>query len=186
MRHYGDNKHMNDKTLQRKSKYLSLILRHKPEVAGIALDKYGWAPVNDIVKALDIDLETLKCIVRTDSKQRYSFNEDQTKIRANQGHSIKVDVGLKEATPPDILYHGTGTKSLSGIAKTGITKQSRQYVHLSKDTDTAMKVGMRHGNPIILVIDCKEMLKDGYKFYLSENGVWLTDIVPIKYIINFR
>ena len=124
----------------------------------------------------------LEEIVSTDNKQRYSFNEDKTLIRANQGHSIPVDVELEEVTPPDILYHGTGEKFVSSINKLGLIPKSRLYVHLSKDIDTAKNVGKRHGNPIIYSVDCKKMIADGYKFYLSVNGVWLTKEVPIKYL----
>lgn len=168
--------------LTRTSRYLSLILRHKPEVVGIELDKHGWAKVSELLPAMKLDMETLEEIVNTDEKGRYKFNEDRTLIRANQGHSIDVDVELKEATPPDILYHGTGWKSVDSIMKTGLDKRTRKYVHLSKDIDTAIKVGKRHGNPVVLTIDAGIMYEHGYKFYISENGVWLTEKVPKHYI----
>ena len=168
--------------LTRVSRYLSLILRHKPEVAGIELDKHGWAKVSELLPAMKIDMETLEEIVRTDEKGRYSFNDDHSKIRANQGHSIDVDVELKETKPPIRLFHGTAWKYINSIMKTGLNRQTRKYVHLSKDIDTAVKVGARHGTPVVLIIDTEQMYKDGYKFYLSANGVWLTHNVPVKYI----
>lgn len=129
-----------------------------------------------------IDFDTLKLIVDTDDKKRYSFNQNFTKIRANQGHSIKVDLRLTEKIPPNELYHGTATRFLDSIMNEGITKQSRQYVHLSKDIDTAIKVGKRHGKVVILVLDTLKMYQDGIKFYLSDNDVWLTDYVNPQYI----
>ena len=127
-------------------------------------------------------MDMLEEIVRTDNKQRYSFNEDKTLIRANQGHSIPVDVELKKAVPPDILYHGTGEKYVSSIDKEGLLPKSRLYVHLSKDIETAENVGRRRGKEIVYRVKSGQMYWDGYKFYLSENGVWLTKEVPIKYL----
>jgi putative RNA 2'-phosphotransferase len=123
-------------------------------------------------------------IVKTNNKQRYEYNEDETLIRARQGHSIKVDVNLSESTPPDILYHGTATRFLDSILEKGIVKGNRLYVHLSKDEETATTVGARHGKPYVLKIDAKKMYEDGIKFYLSNNNVWLTDFVDAKYIIK--
>lgn len=168
-------------------KYLALILRHKPEVIGISLDEHGWGNVNDIIEGIrkqypQMSMSLLEEIVATDDKGRYSFNEDKTCIRANQGHSIYVDVELKEAIPPDVLYHGTAVKYVLGIKDKGLIPKSRLYVHLSKDVDTAVKVGKRHGDPVIFEVDTKQMIKDGYKFYLSENGVWLTKEVPVRYL----
>ena len=173
---------MSNKNLTRISKYLSLILRHKPEVAGIELDKHGWAKVDEILVALKIDMNTLEEIVRTDEKMRYSFNDTKNLIRANQGHSIDVDVELDEGIPTHKLYHGTISKSLESIMKEGLSKQSRKYVHLSVDIDTAVKVGSRRGKPVILEIDAERMHADGYKFFVSKNNVWLTDSVPVEYI----
>ena len=175
----------------RLSVFISLILRHKPEEIGIALDKHGWANVKELIAGINntgrkIDMETLEEIVRTDNKGRYSFNENKTLIRANQGHSIHVDVELKEVTPPDILYHGTATKSLDGIKQQGIKSMSRLYVHLSKVLETAIKVGDRHGKCVVLAIDTKRMFDDGIKFYLSENGVWLTKYVDWKYVKEIK
>ena len=157
------------------SKFISLILRHKPSKIGIELDKHGWANVDELIKRIDkkqpFTMAMLEEIVATDEKQRYSFNSDKTLIRANQGHSIPVDVELEETLPPDILYHGTGEKFISSINKLGLIPKSRLYVHLSKDIDTAITVGKRHGNPIVYSVNCKKMIADGYKFYLSANGM---------------
>lgn len=168
------------------SKYLSLILRHKPEVIGISLDEHGWANVEELIagiaKDYDFNMELLEEIVRSDEKQRYSFNEDKTLIRANQGHSVPVDVELVEQIPPDILWHGTGEKYVSAIDTEGLIPKSRLYVHLSKDEDTATKVGTRHGKPVVYHVLAKKMYDDGYKFFISVNGVWLTKTVPVKYL----
>ncbi len=168
------------------SKFISLILRHKPETIGITLDEHGWANVEELIagiaKTREFDMELLEKIVDTDSKQRYSFNEDKTLIRANQGHSIQVDVELDEMEPPRILWHGTGEKYVSSIDVQGLLPKSRLYVHLSRDEETALKVGQRHGKPVLYIVRSGEMARDGYKFYLSKNGVWLTKEVPVKYL----
>ena len=168
------------------SKYISLILRHKPEVIGITLDEHGWAKVDDLIagiqKTHSINREMLEEIVRTDSKQRYSFNADGTLIRANQGHSIPVDVELPVAEPPEILWHGTGEKYTSSIDKNGLLPQIRLYVHLSGDVDTAITVGKRHGKPVVYRILSGKMAGAGYIFYRSVNGVWLTKTVPVEYL----
>ena len=171
--------------LTKVSKYISLILRHKPETIGISLDEHGWANVKDLIDGVNkthkLDIKMLEEIVETDDKQRYSFNEDKTKIRANQGHSINVDVELEEAVPPDMLWHGTGVKYVKSIDTEGLIPKSRLYVHMSPDTRTAMEVGKRHGTPAIYCIDAAAMYLDGYKFYKSKNGVWLTKHVPAEY-----
>ena len=170
------------------SKFISLILRHRPGIIGITLDEHGWADVQELISGVNdseghtLDMETLEEIVRTDEKQRYSFNEDHNLIRANQGHSIPVDVELKEMVPPAILWHGTGEKYVPSIDNQGLIPKGRLYVHLSSDTETARKVGSRHGKPVIYEIDCRKMSEDGYRFYLSENGIWLTKSVPAKYM----
>ena len=180
---------MGNDTYKNTSKFLSLVLRHDPGAAGIRLDDHGWADVKELIQGVNdtgraLDLETLKEIVRTNDKKRFSFSEDGTKIRANQGHSIQVDVELKAAVPPDVLYHGTATRFLGSIlnAKEGLRAGSRLYVHLSKDCETAVKVGMRHGVPAVLKVDARSMVRDGAMFYLSENGVWLAERVPVKYL----
>jgi len=173
------------------SKFISLILRHKPETIGITLDSHGWANVKELLSGINnsgrkINMGLLEEIVRTDNKGRYSFNEDKTLIRANQGHSIQVDVDLKEAEPPKILYHGTATRFLDGIKRDGIKPMSRLYVHLSQNLDTAVKVGKRHGDCVVLGIDAEKMHRDGIKFYLSENNVWLTKYVKWEYIYSLE
>ena len=170
------------------SKFISLILRHKPEMIGITLDEHGWADVRELIDGINqseghtLDMEILEEIVQTDEKQRYSFNEDHTLIRANQGHSISVDVELEEKTPPDILWHGTGEKYVASIDAQGLIPKSRLYVHLSSDKETARKVGSRHGRPVIYEIDCQQMSADGYRFFESANHVWLTKQVPVRYL----
>lgn len=168
------------------SKFLSLILRHKPEVIDISLDEHGWARVEDVITGIsrtrECSRELLEEIVRTDSKQRYSFNEDKTLIRANQGHSLPVDVQLAVVKPPEILWHGTGEKYVSSIDKTGLIPKSRLYVHLSGDKETAFSVGKRHGKPVVYRVLALKMQEEGYVFYRSENGVWLTKEVPAGYL----
>lgn len=172
--------------LTNNGKYLALILRHKPQTIGITLDEHGWADVDELIvgiaKDRPFDMEMLEQIVATDDKQRYSFNADKTKIRANQGHSIPVDVELQQMTPPEILWHGTGEKFVPAIDEQGLIKKSRLYVHLSKDYETAVKVGVRHGRPVIYEVMTGQMSRDGYIFYQSVNGVWLTDHVPLQYL----
>ena len=174
--------------MNRKSigKYIALILRHKPEVIGITLDAHGWADVDALIKGValthPLDREGLELIVATDEKQRYSFNEDHTKIRANQGHSLAVDVELEQSEPPIVLYHGTGQKSVASIDQEGLLPGNRQYVHLSLDRQTAVKVGQRHGRPFVYTVLSGQMHRDGYAFYLSRNGVWLAKSVPARYL----
>ena len=173
-------------SLKETSKYISLILRHKPDVIGITLDEHGWANVDELIagvsKTHPLNMSTLEQIVAEDEKQRYSFNEDKTLIRANQGHSIPVDVELEEKEPPEILFHGTGEKYVDSITKEGLISKSRLYVHLSANEETALKVGQRHGKPFIFKVKSGEMHRDGFKFYCSVNGVWLTKSVPVKYL----
>ena len=163
-----------------------MILRHKPEAINIQLDEHGWANVKDLIEGVsesyDFNMSMLEEIVRTDEKQRYSFNEDKTLIRANQGHSIPVDVELKEAIPPEFLWHGTAKKYVDSINAIGLIPKSRLYVHLSKDIETAITVGKRHGKVVIYQVASKQMYDNGYKFYLSKNGVWLTKNVPDVYL----
>ena len=172
--------------LTRISKYMSLILRHKPEVIGIELDAHGWADVDALLAGIGrkytVDRDILEEIVWTDEKQRYSFNADRTKIRANQGHSIQVDVELSVAVPPEILYHGTAERFVPSIEAQGLLPGNRLYVHLSGDVETAEKVGRRHGTPIVYQVAAGNMHRDGYLFYLSANGVWLTKEVPVPYL----
>ena len=161
------------------SKFLSLVLRYKPDTIGISLDEHGWANVSELIESISktrpFDMEMLEKIVQTDNKQRYSFNEDKTFIRANQGHSIPVDVELKKAIPPEFLYHGTGEKYVASIDKTGLIPKSRLYVHLSGDED-----------PVIYKVAAGKMERAGYAFFLSVNGVWLTKEVPKEYLIKME
>lgn len=172
------------------SKMMSYVLRHKPEEIGIKLDYAGWVDVDELLSALqshgwDVDGDDLKNVVESNDKKRFSFSEGGTKIRANQGHSIKVDLGLVPEVPPAILYHGTATRFLKSIEQNGITKQSRHHVHLSADTETAVKVGQRHGKCVVLSIGAEMMVNDGIEFYKSDNGVWLTDFVDFdKYVFR--
>ena len=169
------------------SKFLSFVLRHKPETINLVLDENGWANVEELITKSTNDsqgftFEELDEIVLTNDKKRFIFNEDKTKIRANQGHSIEIDLALIPQQPPDFLYHGTAQSNLDSILENGIEKRNRQHVHLSQDKETATKVGMRHGKPLILTIKTGKMFEDGILFYLSENNVWLTDFVDSKYI----
>ena len=163
------------KSDKKTSKFISLILRHKPETIGITLDEHGWADVSELIAGVSrthpITLEDLERIVAQDEKQRYSFNDDKTLIRANQGHSIPVDVGLEQVEPPEMLFHGTATKYEEAIDREGLIPKSRLYVHLSGDEETARKGGIRHGKPVIYRIKSGEMHGDGYVFYRSVNGV---------------
>lgn len=172
----------------KESRFLSLILRHKPETIGITLDEHGWADVNALLDGVNrtgkyaLDRAKLEEIVRTDEKQRYSFSEDGTKIRANQGHSVQVDVELTELTPPEYLWHGTAERFAERILTEGLKPMSRLYVHLSPDEETARRVGVRHGKLYLLRVHTGEMARQGYRFFRSENGVWLTKHVPPQFL----
>lgn len=167
--------------LIKQGKKLSYLLRHDQSYA---FDEHGWREVSDLMANHGFTLEVLREIVATNNKQRYEFSEDMTRIRARQGHSIRVDVELAEAMPPDILYHGTAKSFVESIMSQGIQKGKRLYVHLSTTIDMATKVGERHGEPVVLAIDAKRMHEDGIKFFLSRNNVWLTEFVDVKYIIG--
>ena len=165
------------------SKFLSLILRHQPEKIGLSLDANGWANIDELLrlsaaKGRPLTRALLDEVVATNDKQRFMLNEDRSMIRASQGHSISVDLGLTAVTPPPVLFHGTATRFLESIQKQGLLKGNRQHVHLSPDESTAIKVGQRHGKPVVLRIAAGRMQLDGHKFYRSANGVWLTDHVP--------
>lgn len=180
---------MTEQDKKRIGKFLSLVLRHNPDKIELELDKNGWANTQELIEKCkkhryNFSMDELIEIVETNNKQRYSFNERRNKIRANQGHSINIDLGLSPVESPGFLYHGTATRFLSSIMEQGIVKGNRQYVHLSKDKETAAKVGSRHGKPAILTIMSGKMCQDGILFYKSENGVWLTDYVDAKYILK--
>lgn len=179
---------MNERETKRISKFLSLLLRHQPDLVGLQLDENGWAEVHELIqkskkKGKDFTLEILEQVVATNDKKRFSFNEDKTKIRANQGHSLKnIDLQFEAIEPPEFLYHGTVPKFMQAIRSQGLQKMSRQHVHLSQDLETATKVGSRRGVPTILTIRSGAMFEEGFEFYKSANGVWLTDQVPVKFI----
>ena len=168
------------------SKLIALVLRHKPERLGLKLDLHGWADTAELIRAINaiqpFDMEALETIVRTDGKQRYAFSNDKSRIRANQGHSLNIDLELKPQVPPAVLWHGTGERFVRGIEAEGLKPMQRQYVHLSADPDTAIKVGQRHGKPVLFTVNTAQMVADGCLFYRSENGVWLTEAVPAKYL----
>jgi len=175
-----------DSQLEKTSRYISFLLRHRPEAAGLTLDEHGWANTTELIECVSktrhITLTLLEQIVSTDEKQRYAFNEDKSLIRANQGHSIPVDVELIPSTPPKKLWHGTAKKYVDSIDKSGLLSQTRLYVHLSADHQTAVTVGRRHGEPVVYTIDSAQMYADGYIFYKSVNGIWLTKNVPAIYL----
>lgn len=178
---------MNNSRLVKISKYLSKHLRHTPEQIGIKLSPGGWVAVDELLAACKkrsfvINRNELNEVVANNDKKRFSFNSTGTLIRANQGHSVEVDLQLEPAIPPDILYHGTGHSTLEAILQDGLCKMSRHHVHLSTDITTAHKVGTRHGRPVVFQVNAAAMHEDGYTFYCSENGVWLVDIVPSKYL----
>ncbi len=171
----------------RLGKFISLVLRHNPQTIGISLDEQGWADVGQLIEAMqragkNIDQTILERIVAENEKQRYAFNENHTKIRANQGHSIAVDLHLEPKQPPKLLYHGTATRFLKSIQKQGLKKMTRQYVHLSDEKQTALSVGQRHGSPVVLKVYAHKMYQKGYRFYLSQNHVWLCEEVPWAYL----
>ena len=179
---------LSEKEINNTSKLLSLVLRHEPSYLGIELDEEGWTDIDFLInkiqqKGTKIDFESLSNIVETNNKKRFAFNEDLTKIRANQGHSVEVNLNYESIIPPEILFHGTASRFSDSIKETGLIKQSRLHVHLSSNEETANKVGQRHGKPIILKIKAFEMAENGFVFHLSENNVWLTDNIPTDYII---
>ncbi len=171
---------------KRIGKYVSMLLRHHPEEAGVILDEHGWTDVADLVAKVQpryhLTVELLHQLAYGPDKQRYEFTEDGKKVRAVHGHSVHVDLGYSEAEPPAVLYHGSAEKFRKGIEKEGLIKKSRLFVHLSEKVDTAIDVGSRHGDLILFEIDALRMYSDGCKFYRSLSGVWLTDAVPFKYM----
>jgi putative RNA 2'-phosphotransferase len=178
---------MNEKEIKSVSRFLSLLLRHKPEIIGLALNEEGWADVHELMQkwngSIKLDRPLLEAVVSTNDKKRFSFNSSGTMIRANQGHSIQVELNLQTQMPPVLLYHGTVEKFLPSIQTEGLKKMGRQHVHLSVDEGTAVKVGSRRGKPVVLTIQSKSMHEAGFTFFLSDNGVWLTETVPPDYII---
>ena len=175
---------MSPKKHKELSKHLSYVLRHKPDAIGIELDENGWTSVRDLISKSPkaFSPEIISFIVANNDKKRFILSEDGTKIRANQGHSVNVDLALKAVIPPSVLYHGTATRFLEPIFQDGLKKMKRHHVHLSADLETAAKVGQRHGKLVILTVDTEAMHSANYEFFQSQNGVWLTDIVPAKFL----
>ena len=174
--------------LTKDSKFLSLVLRHDPSVIGVELDEAGWIEVSKLLGALQlhrpqITRERLTEIVETNDKKRFAFSKDRERIRASQGHSIGVDIGLPPSLPPSVLYHGTAERNMASIRANGLLRGQRNHVHLSSDIETATMVGSRYGKPIVLQIEAKRMAQAGFNFYISENGVWLTAQVPPSFIL---
>lgn len=170
------------------SKFLSYVLRHNPDAIGLTLDPHGWTSVDELLGKAEaagtpIERGLLLRVVNENDKQRFALSEDGLRIRANQGHSLKVDLALPESQPPAILFHGTADRFLDSIRAAGLVAGSRHDVHLSTNRETAEKVGQRHGVPIVLAVDAERMSNDGYRFRCSENGVWLTETVPPNYIL---
>lgn len=174
-------------SLVRTSKFLSLVLRHHPERIGLSLDPNGWVDIDELLEAARragarLDRELLERVVRENDKRRFTISDDGMRIRANQGHSVEVDLELQPVEPPELLYHGTVARFLTSIRSHGLRRGSRQHVHLSPDQRTATTVGRRRGEPIVLTVRAGEMHRMGMLFYRSANGVWLTDGVPARFI----
>ncbi|WP_035058555.1 RNA 2'-phosphotransferase [Andreprevotia chitinilytica] len=175
------------KELEKTSKFLSYILRHQPDSIGLVLDENGWADIARLLRcAADhgtlLTLDLIREVVTSNDKQRFALDEETGRIRANQGHSVQIDLALSPMAPPELLYHGTATRFVDAIREAGLLPQSRQHVHLSATRETAHAVGTRHGKPIILHVRAGDMARQGKLFYCSENGVWLTDHVPAEFI----
>lgn len=178
---------MNKKQTTRFSKFLSLVLRHKPDTIGIELDQAGWVDVKTLLRQAaqhgrHYTLEQLRQVVVMNDKQRFAFSDDQRSIRASQGHSVDIQLGLEPREPPRFLWHGTCTRALDSIYQQGLTRQSRQHVHLSDDPETARQVGRRHGKLVLFRCAAGQMYQHGHEFYLSDNQVWLTRKVPVEYL----
>lgn len=175
--------------LKRKSKYLSFILRHQPDSIGLELSDEGWASIKELIgktRKYKLTRELINTVVETNDKKRFLISEDGERIKANQGHSIEVKLELEPVTPPAVLLHGTAERFLESILKEGLTKQKRHHVHMSETQKTAMSVGTRYGKPVLLKVDSKQMHKDGFEFFKTENEVWLVYKVPIKYLMKMN
>ena len=178
---------ISEKEITHISKFLSLVLRHQPETISIQLDQNGWVDIDELIEkannyGIKFDRPTLNHIVETNSKKRFACNETLDKIRASQGHSIEIELGYTNEKPPEILFHGTAEKFVQSILEIGLEKRSRQHIHLSSDLETAIKVGQRHGKPFVFKVLAEQMHNDNFQFFKSDNGVWLTDNVPTKYL----
>ena len=177
-----------DNKLVRISKFLSYVLRHRPETISLELDESGWARVDELLTAaqragVSLNEELLRQVVAQSDKKRFAFSEDGLRIRADYGHSIPVELGLQPVAPPEFLYHGTARRFVASIRRQGLRRRGRNYVHLSPDEHTAIGVGQRHGKPVILVVQARRMHETGFTFYRSESGIWLTEEVPAEYIL---
>jgi putative RNA 2'-phosphotransferase len=169
------------------SRFLSYVLRHRPDEIGLVLDSAGWAEIDALLAASGahgtaVSRDELDYVVAHNDKKRFAVSEDGRRIRASQGHSTRVELGYEPRTPPEVLYHGTATRYLEGIRKRGLVKGARHHVHLSSDEATARSVGRRHGRVVVLGVRAAEMARAGFAFYLSANGVWLTEAVPYEYV----
>ena len=178
---------MNDKQIKRTSKAMSYVLRHAPESIGVTLNSAGWIDVDVFIDAMTrsgkpMDLAMLETVVAANDKQRFEFSSDRKSIRARQGHSIAVELGYEPRVPPDTLFHGTATRFIESIFREGLKPGNRHHVHLSTNTQTMLSVGRRHGKPIVLKVDARGMHRDGLLFYVTDNEVWLTKHVPVKYL----
>jgi putative RNA 2'-phosphotransferase len=176
-----------DSSLVRKSKFLSRVLRHAPESIGLELDEGGWADVEALMRAarragVGLDRATLDRVVAENNKKRFAYSADRTRIRASQGHSVRVELGLEPVEPPEVLFHGTADRNLDSIRGEGLRPGNRTHVHLSADEATAVAVGRRHGRPVVLHVRAGAMHAAGHAFYRSDNGVWLADTVPAEFI----
>src|SRR5262249_29693794 len=176
-----------NKSLVETSKFLSLVLRHRPEAIGMTLDDEGWIDVDVLLAAAarhgrSISRDQLADVVATNDKQRFSFSPDGRSIRANQGHSIDVDLALAPLEPPELLYHGTVERFIPSIREKGLIRGQRHHVHLSGDRETAARVGQRRGKPVVLIVESGRMHRAGHQFFRSANGVWLTDTVPPEFL----
>jgi putative RNA 2'-phosphotransferase len=175
-------------TEKENSKFLSYVLRHEPQSIGLTLDSEGWADIADLIAKAnqhghEINENMVRAIVQNSDKKRFSISDEGLRIRAVQGHSASiVDIQYQPETPPDFLYHGTATRFLTSILQQGLIAKQRHYVHLSHDTETACAVGKRYGKPVILIINALKMHQQGFKFFRAENGVWLTNHVPVEFI----
>ena len=179
---------MDAKTQKKISKFMSLVLRHQPQVAGLTLDEAGWVEVDALLQGMKaqgrgISREQLDAVVRDNDKQRFQFDETKTRIRASQGHSVDVALGYEPAAPPELLFHGTPGQFVDSIRREGLTKQKRHHVHLHENRDVAVDAGGRRGRPVLLKVESGRMAADGYEFFVTPNRVWLTDCVPPQYLI---
>ena len=173
--------------LESTSKFLSYVLRHQPDAIGLKLDEEGWADLSELIRLANADgrnlsLELIEEVVATNDKKRFAFSDNGSRIRASQGHSVAIELGLKPVPPPNVLYHGTATRFLDSIKEKGLIAGSRQHVHLSADRNKATDVGRRHGEPVVLIVEAINMHGCGHEFFISENGVWLTLCVPVKFL----